>query len=298
MDQIGFAVPLMRRRDKRVWLAKRRKVLGATDAVAVLGYSKWATPVDVWLEKTGRYSDDRDSYPMRRGRLLENLLVCEWAAMNPDARLLSHPPLVGHPDLAFLAASLDAAAELDGQQVVIEAETASWRAREEWWDEDKLIPDAYAVQVLIQLAVTGLEVAHVVADVAGDYRTVVIERDWEFERWALPELELWWNRHVAAGEPPDPDPVRDYRQLSRVWVPQPGLSIEADSLLLSDIRAYAHARAEYKEREQIVSELRGRIRIAMKEATAVTCGGERIASVSKSGALTVKQQHVTEDGDQ
>jgi len=27
----------------------------------------------------------------------------------------------------------------------------------------------------------------------------------------------------------------------------------------------------------------------MKEATAVTCGGERIASVSKSGALTVKQ---------
>src|SRR5574343_325270 len=267
VDQIGHSKPLMTRANRRVWLAKRRKALGATDAVAVLGYSKWATPVDVWLEKTGRYRDDRDS------------------------RLLSHPPLVGHPDLAFLAASLDAAAELDGQQVVIEAKTASWRAREEWWDEDKLIPDAYAVQVLIQLAVTGLEVAHVVADVAGDYRTVVIERDREFERWALPVLTDWWVAHVIGGEPPDPDPVRDYRQLSRVWAPQPGLSIEADSLLLSDIRAYSHARAEYKQREQIVNELRGRIRIAMKEATAVTHCGDRIASVSKSGALTVRQQH-------
>ena len=43
-------------------------------------------------------------------------------------------------------------------------------------------------QVLLQLAVTGLQTAHVVADVAGDFTTLTIERDFDFESWALPAL--------------------------------------------------------------------------------------------------------------
>lgn len=292
-DQIGHAVPLMRRRDKRVWLAKRRHVLGATDAVAVLGFSRFATPVDVWLAKTGRYTDDTigDKYVVKRGNVLEPLLIAEWVAQNPGAVLLAHPPLLAHPQHLMIAASLDGAAQLDGEQVVIEAKTAGWRSREDWWDDTRMIPDAYAAQVLLQLAVTGLDVAHVVADIAGDYRTMIIERDRDFEAWALPALADWWQRHVVADVPPDPDPVRDYPSLSRVWVPEPGLSIEADGRMLADIDAYRQAASTAKHHKAIADEMRGRIRIAMREATAVMHGGERVVSVSKSGALTVKQHH-------
>ena len=289
-DQIGHAVPLMSRKNRRVWLAKRRRVLGATDAVAVLGYSKWATPVDVWLSKTGRHTDDRDSYAMARGRVLEPLLITEWLTRNPHARLLDHPPLLAHPDLPMIAASLDAAAELDGEQAVIEAKTAGHRAAPDWWG-DAMIPDAYAVQVLVQLAVCGVETAHVVADVAGDFTQVEIRRDRDFEAWALPALADWWQRHVVADAPPDPDPVRDYPRLNRVWAGEPGLTVEADGRMLADIDAYRQASSTAKHHKAIADELRGRIRIAMREATAVMHGGERIVSVSKSGALTVKQQH-------
>ena len=291
-DQIGHSVALMHRRNKRVWLAKRRHVLGATDAVAVLGFSKFATPVDVWLAKTGRYTDDTigDKYAVKRGNALEPLLIAEWVAQNPGAVLLDHPPLLAHPDLPMIAASLDAAAELDGEQAVIEAKTAGHRAAPDWWG-DAMIPDAYAVQGLVQLAVCGVETAHVVADVAGDFTQVEIRRDRDFEAWALPALADWWQRHVVADVPPDPDPVRDYPSLSRVWVPEPGLTIEADGRMLADIDAYRQASSTAKHHKAIADELRGRIRIAMREATAVMHGGERIVSVSKSGALTVKQQH-------
>ena len=291
-DQIGHGVPLMVRPNRRVWLAKRRRVLGATDSVAVLGYSKWATPLDVWLSKTGRYTDDSDSYAMKRGRLLEPLLITEWLTSNPTAQVLTHPPLIGHPHHRMIAASLDAAALLDGSQVVVEAKTANHRAAGDWWG-DAMIPDAYAVQVLLQLAVTGVQTAHVVADIAGDYTTVVIERDFDFESWALPALTDWWQRHVVEGAEPDIDPVRDYPSLNRVWVPDPGVSIDADPLLLSDIRAYQHAAREKKERADIVDELRGRIRVAMRDATQVLdpVTGDRLAAVDKGGRLTVTKHH-------
>ena len=289
-DQIGHGIPLMRRANRRVWLAKRRRVLGATDAVAVLGYSKWATPLDVWLSKTGRHTDDSDSYAMRRGRLLEPLLITEWLTRNPSAQVLTHPPLIGHPHHRMIAASLDGAALLDERQVVVEAKTANHRAAGDWWG-DAMIPDAYAVQVLLQLAVTGVQTAHVVADIAGDYTTVVIERDFDFESWALPALADWWKRHVVGGEEPDIDPVRDYPSLKRLWVPDPGVTIDADPLLMSDIRAYRAASTEAKERKQIVDELKGRIRIAMREASAITDPdtGRRLVSVSKNGALRVAE---------
>lgn len=292
-EQIGHAVALMHRRNKRVWLAKRRHVLGATDAVAVLGFSKWATPLDVWLTKTGRYTDDTigDKYAVKRGNALEPLLIAEWVAQNPGAVMLAHPPLLAHPQHLMIAASLDGAAQLDGEQVVLEAKTAAWRAREDWWDETRMIPDQYAAQVLLQLAVTGLDTAHVVADIAGDFRTLIVERDRAFEAWALPALADWWQAHVVADVPPDPDPVRDYPSLKRLWVPEPGLTIEATPKILRAVDIHRKATIKKKAMQGVLDSSRGRIRIAMREATAVTHGGERIVSVSKSGALTVKQQH-------
>ena len=291
-EQIGHSVPLMHRKNRRVWLAKRRRVLGATDAVAVLGFSKFRTPLDVWLEKTGRYTDDTigDKYVVQRGNVLEALIVAEWSRRN-DAALIDFPPLLGHPDHPWLAASLDAVGTIDGYQTPCEAKAVTWRAREDWWDESVLVPDQYAAQVLVQLAVTGLDVAHICADVAGEFRQVQIERDRDFEAWALPALADWWERHVVGGEEPDIDPVRDYPRLNRVWVPEPGVSIEADGRMLADIDAYRQASSTARQHKAIADEMRGRIRIAMQEATAVMCGGERIVSVSKSGALTVKQQH-------
>ena len=285
-DQIGHGVALMHRRNRRVWLAKRRRVLGATDAVAVLGYSKWATPLDVWLEKTGRAEPDNldDKYVVQRGNVLEPLIITEWSRRN-GAALVEFPPLLGHPHHRMLAASLDAVGLIDGRQTICEAKAVSWRAKDDWWDEAVMVPDQYAVQVLIQLAVTGLDVAHICADVAGEYRQVEIERDFDFESWALPALDEWWARHVVGGEEPDIDPVRDYPRLNRVWRKVPGLEREATADELTLIRSWRDASQQARDAKAVTDELRGHIRIALRDHESLTADGERIVRLDARGAL-------------
>ena len=289
-DQIGHAVTVHKYMQRGKWLARRRRGITATDVATILGMSDWSTPVDVWLSK--RDGDQKTAnYAMQRGNALEPLLIDEWHRRNPDARPLVTPALVAHPDTRWAMASLDHAARIGDEQVICEVKTAGWRQRDDWWDETRLIPDANAVQVLWQLYVTGLDRAEVVADVAGDVRVLAIERDRDWESVVVPMMADWWKRHVVGGEEPDIDPVRDYPSLKRLWVPDPGVTIDADPLLMSDIRAYRHAAAEMKERKQIVDELKGRIRIAMREASAITDPdtGRRLVSVSKNGALRVAE---------
>lgn len=48
------------------WLAFRRKGIGASDAAAVLGLSKWTTNVELWEEKVGLLSFGRYERVSRR----------------------------------------------------------------------------------------------------------------------------------------------------------------------------------------------------------------------------------------
>jgi len=287
-DQIGHAVTVHKYMQRGKWLARRRRGITATDVATILGMSTYATPVDVWLSK--RDGDQKTAnYAMSRGNALEPLLIDEWHRRNPDARPLVTPALVAHPDTRWAMASLDhAAADVDGRQTVVEAKTAGWRNRDDWWDETRLIPDAYAVQVLWQLYVTGLEQADVIADIAGDVRTLTIERDLDWEDVVVPLLTDWHKRHVIGDEPPDPDPVRDYGSLKRLWAPTPGLAIEATPEILRAVDIHRKATVKKKAVQGVLDSSRGRIRVAARQATVITHDGETIASVSKAGALTIK----------
>lgn len=97
------------------WLARRRRGITATDVAAILGMSKYATPLDVYLTK--RDGDQKEAnYAMQRGNALEPLLIDEWHARNPDAERLVTPALVAHPENRWAMASLDHVARIDGTQ--------------------------------------------------------------------------------------------------------------------------------------------------------------------------------------
>ena len=57
------------------WLKLRKKTIGGSDAAAVVGLSKWASPYSVWADKTGKVPDKEDSEAMRQGRDLEEYVA-------------------------------------------------------------------------------------------------------------------------------------------------------------------------------------------------------------------------------
>ena len=264
------------------WLARRRKGLTATDVPALLGVSPWRTPLEVWLDKLDPQPWD-GNYSTRRGQRLEAFVAAEYAAEHRK-RLEKPPALLAHPEHPWLLCSLDFYAHDDTTTTVLECKTAG-RWSPEWEDD---LPDVYAVQALAQACITGLPVV-VAADIAGRLEVRRIEPDPAWEADAIPRLDAWWQRHIIGRTPPPLDLYRDYIHLNRLWVPEPGLKVEATDAVIGAVHAAAKLRAETTVLERLTTQLRSQIRAHMGEATILTdpYTDATIARVDRRGVLTV-----------
>lgn len=284
------ATVVLDRASRARWLARRRKGIGASDVAVILGYSQYRTPFDLWLDKTGRSNEFADSYPMARGRHMEPFLLEEYGRRT-GAWIERPPMLLAHPDHPELLASLDGLAHHPDRTVVTEAKTAGWRSREAWWDEERMAPDAYCVQALYQLAVTGIDEAVLVADVAGEFTTVTIMRDEAWEAVCLPMLAQWWADHVVADEPPAPDYERDtIAALNRAWVPVPGTAVEATPATAGALVAARKLQAKVTERKALIEALRVQVRAGMGTAQTLTIDGHKAAYLDARGTLLIANQ--------
>ena len=74
----------------------RSKYLGGSDIGAILGFSKYRSAVDVWLEKTGRIMNEVDNLPVRFGSFAEEFVASEYAAQTKNGLVHSQAGVI-HP---------------------------------------------------------------------------------------------------------------------------------------------------------------------------------------------------------
>ena len=149
----------------------RTKYLGGSDIGAILGFSKYRTALDVWLEKTGRIENVVDNLPVRFGSFAESFVASEYA--NQTRHTLVHSETgVAHPQYLFMVGHIDRyvfessnnSDELfhsDGSCTathLLECKTASPFNQSDWGElgTDE-VPMSYLVQCLWYLAITNLE---------------------------------------------------------------------------------------------------------------------------------------------
>jgi putative phage-type endonuclease len=288
------ATVVLKRGNRASWLRLRSQGLGGTDVAAVLGVSPFASAFETWLSKTGRAADVNVTYPMRRGTFMESFLLAEYA--RETGAIVEKPPaLLAHPDYPMIRASLDGLAHHRDRTVILDAKAVGWRGREPWWDDTMLAPDHVVVQMLTYLAVTGLDEAVLVADVAGDFTTVTVGRDVEWEAIALPMLAQWWADYVVADVPPPADWNRDtIPNLNRAFVPVPGTTVEASQAVAGAVHAWQALNPAHKARGATLDALRVQIREGMGTAQTLTIGGEKAASLDSRGVLRVTNKSTTE----
>ena len=56
----------------------RAKSLGGSDIGAILGFNRYRSAVDVWMEKTDRAVHDADSLPIRFGTFAEEFVANDY----------------------------------------------------------------------------------------------------------------------------------------------------------------------------------------------------------------------------
>lgn len=262
--------------------AMRSGGIGASESPAVMGVDPYRSPMDIYLKKLGLV-EDVETHHTERGTFLEPGLRA-WASKRLGLPFVEASSLV-HPEFPHVMATPDGVAR-DGSRVVsvLELKSPGPRTWHEWGDGDDEVPDRYVVQCAQQMAVTGAEVAHLVALVDGDIRCYRIGRDRDLECYLLAKVESFWRDHVATQTPP---PV-DGSGAADAWLSQRfprdttpvRIASDAEAELLS---RFAELRQASKEIQAELDLIGQRVKAAIGDA-----GGVEAAHVGKATWKSVK----------
>jgi putative phage-type endonuclease len=196
------------------WLKERKSGIGASDAAALLGLSKWKTNVQLFEEKTGRreQEDIGEKECVKYGKEAEHYLR-ELFKLDFPQYLVTYDEfkMIHNADYPFIFATLDGElAEMDNSEPmrlikrsgVLEIKTADIQngAQAQKWRGNSM-PDGYYIQVLHQFLATGYDFAILKAQLKynfGDMRIVTVHRTIErsevendLEYLLSKEIEFW-----------------------------------------------------------------------------------------------------------
>lgn len=273
------------------FLAERMTGIGGSDLGAILGLSRYRTPLDVWMEKTGRAESQESNLAMRFGTMAEKFVADEYTAttgrrVENYTRMLRHAdaPLIGHVDRLVIPegqslASLRKTGEIRTNRL-LECKTAHPMSLHggDWGDSGTdLVPPAYLVQCAAYLALTGCEVADLAALFGNqELRIYTIQRDLELEASLIEQARDWWNRHVVADLPPDPSTPDECRKL---WPShRVGKSLIVDMQVAMDVESLAARKAEIKQIEAAAADIETRVLTAFGEAEEISYMGRKLAT--------------------
>jgi putative phage-type endonuclease len=207
-----MAAPALQERAE--WLEKRRQYLGGTDVAAIVGKSRWASPLSVYEAKVLGKDDPAAPEAAEAGLCLEPL-IRDWFKRDTGLDVQFGVQHVTHPQFPFLGANPDG---LVGEDALLEIKTHGIHTAGDWGEEGTdEIPDAYHIQCVWYLGLTGREVAHVVAVDTGCWkrRYYTVHADGPYFDALVRQAVRFWKEHVepkvqpaATGHPSEVEVLR------------------------------------------------------------------------------------------
>lgn len=185
------------------WVEYRTSGIGGSDVAAIMGISKYRSPLEVWLEKTGRRKspDLSGKESVEWGNRLEGVIRDKFAEMHPELSVSEVKATLVSKERPWAHANLDGmVVDGSGNHGILEIKTVG-KAREGDWD--KGVPDYYITQVTHYMTVTGWGFAYVAALIGGQrYVEYRIDRDEEDVVAVAGAVNSFWNLFVKPDQMP------------------------------------------------------------------------------------------------
>ncbi|HEX7647500.1 MAG TPA: YqaJ viral recombinase family protein [Noviherbaspirillum sp.] len=263
----------------------RSKFIGGSDAAAILGVSKWKTPYQLWLEKTGQWQQPDDperAKVLARGKRWEpvviEMLIDELQDRGHEVEVIGRNLRYIDQGCDFLACELDLELLVDGEECNGEMKTIHPFAAKDWGEQGTdAIPVYYTAQAMHGLMVKPRRRCIVAGLIGADDLRVheVLRDDGVIEHMRLAEIDFW--QRIRDGVPPDPVNLDDLALMfrsddgSEVALPEGG-DLHDDLLKLRAVKAKLKA---YEQEEAL---LEFRLKRYMGEAQVLMLGGDKAAS--------------------
>lgn len=241
---------------RETWLSNRMGKIGGSTISAILGLDDFRTPVDVWMDLTGKSSEHKTQNKATiRGQMMEQtvanffeletgLKIIQASAENETYVHKNYPYLVASPDRRYWRE--------DGDKAILECKTTRML-----FDD---IPDKWFVQLMWYLGFTAYQNGTVawLHTTSEDFKYRNFEFKPEFFEYLVNEAISFWEKYVQADTPPPIMRAKDVERLYKKHVTGKTVAIPEEKINLY-IR-YGELNDQLKglsdEKEQIQDELK------------------------------------------
>ena len=282
------------------FLAGRKKGIGGSDVAAILGFSPYKSPYQLWLDKTGR-SERKESQneSAHFGNLLEDVVAKEFSRragvkvqrVTQQLFLEEHPWALGNidravinPDIAGNVRFKDGALTTDR---LLECKTASEYMSKLFGEEGSdQVPDYYLTQCLWYLLITGCKVIDLAVLIGGNkFRMYRIERDEDLIQSIFNQVKAFWFNHVIADVPPDPTCFDDvlHRWSNHVV----GKQVEADFNHIKLVEELVTVQGRQKADKVREDEIKLQIVTTMQDAEMMISQGKSICTYKEQSSTRI-----------
>ncbi|WP_062532359.1 YqaJ viral recombinase family protein [Jeotgalibaca dankookensis] len=184
------------------WLEARRTGIGGSDVGSILGFNKYKSPYQVWLDKTGQWKEEQtDNEPAYWGNVLEEVVAREFTERT-GKKVRRMNKMYRHREHPFLQANIDR--DVVGEPAILECKTANTFLADQW--EGDSIPEQYIFQVQHYMNVLNRDYAYIAVLIGGQkFIWKRIERDQELIQLIQERLVEFWEVNVKQMIPPSID---------------------------------------------------------------------------------------------
>lgn len=271
------------------WLKSRMLGVGGSDVAAILGLSKWSTPLAIYQDKRGESERGPETAAQHFGTALEDVVAKEFAARTGMPVYISNVFFVSK-ERPWEIANIDRiiGGEHDDSPVDCFLECKTARDSREWGPSqeeeikagevlsDHEIPVYYETQVQWYMGVLGVKRCYLAVLIAGsDFRIYQIDRDDDVIAAMRDRVEEFWKERVLKGTPPDPVSQEDVKAL---WSSDDGEMVEASNEAAAVIGELKTVQAQIKDLEEQEKALKTRLVLEIGAHQGITIGGKKAAT--------------------
>lgn len=240
--------------------------ISGSEVAAILGLSKWDSPIDIYMRKLGLLEPKPESEPMRWGTAAEHVVARRYAKQmgynlfpSMDIGFDRMTPLV-HPDYPWWRGTPDR--KIHGPNDdwgLLEIKIIGERSAADFGEPpDGEVPDAYLCQMAWYFPLIGAEWGDLAVQVGNrDFRIYRIKRDHELENQMRDAALTFIENHLVPEIPPPIDGSESSRHYLSLRYPQdtePLLEVPQDSIIVAWVNQYREGRERLKQTEAEVSQ--------------------------------------------
>jgi putative phage-type endonuclease len=255
----------------------RNQGIGSSDVAAILGLSKWKTPLDVYLSKVSPI-ESTPTRQMVRGIICEPLVI-EFLKIDKNIVVVERNKRVFNDVYPFLTTEIDA---IDESGLQIEIKTSNAFMSKFWGDDIESIPIEYLAQIYWSMGINKKQNCLLAVLIDFDVKYYQIKQNNKFFNAAVLTMVDFWNEHIIKKIPPQPSTTEDLIKL----FPNSSGEKNATNDFLNDILELKKIKNVIKENSVKKDELEFKIKAFFGDKETIKNGNDILA--------TFKMQHKKE----